>query len=475
MKPVLPAFAAALTVSLALPSLVAAQTSSGASGAPRVGAGTSPFMRGVPTGTATSDTLALSVGDAITRALAHNMGVLVSEHGIERARGRQVKAQADLLPNIGGRISESRQESNLSAYGFPLPAGVPPVVGPFNIFDARLFVSQAVFDLKALREARAEGHSQTAARLTAKNMRDTVVLVAANAYLQALAAEARAASAQAQLRTAEAIHAQTVSLKAGGLVAGIDVLRADVQRNAERQRATAASNDAEKAKLQLARLIGLPLGQAISLSDQLPFVPAPDMSLEAALERAYRTRPDYQSALEHVRAADAKRQAAAAEALPSVRVNADVGAIGQSVGDALRTFSVAGAVNVPIFQGGRRRGRLLETTADLRDRQADAEDLKAEIYYDVRIAFLDLQTAAEQHEVAGKGRDLANQQLEQARDRLAAGISDNVEVVQAQEAVALANERYIAALYGYNVAKALLARGLGVGEDAIRQYLKGNR
>ena len=132
-------------------------------------------------------------------------------------------------------------------------------------------------------------------------------------------------------------------------------------------------------------------------------------------------------------------------------------------------------MNVPIFQGGRRRGRLLEMTADLRDRQADADDLKAEIYYDVRTAFLDLQAAAEQHEVAAKGRELASQQLEQARDRLAAGVSDNVEVVQAQEAVALANERYIAALYGYNVAKALLARGLGVGEDAIQQYLKGNR
>jgi outer membrane protein TolC len=317
VKPVLPAFCVVLAVGLAQPPFLAAQVSTGGNGAGR--ALVSPFMRGVPSGSATADTLALSVGDAITRALAHNLGVLTTEQGVERAQGARVKALADLLPNVMGRLSESRQEVNLSAYGFPLPAGTPPVVGPYNLFDARVFVSQSVFDLRATNEVRAEGHNQTAARLSARSSRDTVVLVAANAYLQALAAEARATSAQAQLKTAEAIYAQTTSLKAGGLVAGIDVLRADVQRNAERQRATAAANDAEKGKLQLARLIGLPLGQAISLSDQLPFVPAPDMTLDAALERAYRTRPDYQSALERLRAAEAKRQAAVAEALPSVR------------------------------------------------------------------------------------------------------------------------------------------------------------
>ena len=348
-------------------------------------------------------------------------------------------------------------------------------MGPFNVFDARVYLSQAVIDLHALNDARAERHNVAAAEYSYKSARDLVVLVAANGYLQALAAGARADSARAQVETADALFRQAGDLKQGGLIAGIDVLRAQVQLNTERQRATAAQNDFEKAKLQLARVIGLPLGQSFSLSDEIPFVPVPDMTLDEALDRAYKTRPDYQAALERVRAAESARTAILGEALPSLRVTADYGDIGLTVGSAHGTFSLVGAVNIPIFQGGRTQGRVAEADADLRNRRAEAEDMKAGVYYDVRTAFLDLQATREQLEVATNARDLASQQLTQSRDRFAAGVADNLEIVQAQEAVARASEQYIAALYGYNVSKALLARGLGVAEDAVRQYLGGIR
>jgi outer membrane protein TolC len=434
-----------------------------------------PFLGGVPTGTATSAALSLSILDAINRALEHNLGVLMAEEGIGRARGTRWRALSGLLPTVNGRVSLTRQQINLSAFGFPLPAGFPAIVGPFNVFDARVYVTQPVLDLHALNDARAEAHNIAAAQFSYKSARDLVVLVAANAYLQALAASSRADSARAQVQTAEALHNQAVNLRQNGIVAGIEVLRAEVQLNTERQRATATQNDFEKAKLQLAHIIGLPLGQSVSLIDELPDVPVPDMRLEQALERAYQTRPDYQAAAERVRAAEAARAAIVGEALPSVRVDANYGDLGLSLPDSHSTFSIVGAVNVPIFQGGRTRGRLLEADADLRDRRAQLEDLKATIYYDVRTAFLDLQASGEQLQVATGGRQLAATQLTQARDRFAAGVASNIEVVQAQEAVALANEEYISALYLYNVGKAVLARGLGVAEDFVRQYLGGVR
>jgi outer membrane protein TolC len=203
-------------------------------------------------------------------------------------------------------------------------------------------------------------------------------------------------------------------------------------------------------------------------------VPLPDLTLEDALDRAYKTRPDYQAAIERIRAAEATRQAIAAERLPSVHVNADFGDIGLSLTNSHSTFSVAGAVQVPLFQG-ETRGRLVEADADLRARRAEADDLKAGIYYDVRTAFLDLEATREQLDVAVRVQDLAAQQLVQARDRFAAGITSNIEVVQAQEAVALANEQQIAALYGYNLAKGLLARGMGAAEEGIRRLFEGTR
>src|SRR5262249_34324175 len=109
------------------------------------------------------------------------------------------------------------------------------------------------------------------------------------------------------------------------------------------------------------------------------------------------------------------------------------------------------------------------------NRRMEADSLKASIYYDVRTAFLDLQTTNSQLQVATKARDLAGEQLTQARDRFAAGVASNVEVVQAQAAVAIANEQYISSLYGYDLAKGALIRGLGMDEQTLRQYLGGTR
>jgi outer membrane protein TolC len=259
------------------------------------------------------------------------------------------------------------------------------------------------------------------------------------------------------------------------MVAGIDVLRAQVQLNTEQQRATATANDFEKAKLQLARLIGLPLGQAFTLDPTLPDLPRPDLTLEQAVEQAYKTRPDYQAALERVRAAEATRASVVGAALPSVKVNADYGDIGLSPSDARSTFTLVGALNVPIFQGGRTHARLLEADADVKSRQSEADDMKAGIYYDVRTAFLDLQATTEQLQVATRARDLAAQQLTQARDRFAAGVASNIDVVQAQEAVALANEQAINAEYGFDLAKGALIRGIGSAEAMLRQILGGAR
>jgi outer membrane protein TolC len=427
-----------------------------------------PFLGSVPSEEASREPLALTIREAIDRALAQNLGVLLANHGIDRARGARWKALGDLLPNVSGRISESRQKLNLAVYGFTLPAGIPPVVGPFNLFDARVFMSQTVLDLKVLNDARAEAHNLTAAQHDYKSARDLVVLAATISYAQALAASARVEAVRAEVATAEALFNQAADLKQAGLVAGIEVLRAEVELDTQRQRATAAQNDFEKAKLQMARLIGLPIRQEFTLVNQLMSVTIPEMTMEQALDRAYRTRPDYLAALERVRAAEATRQAAVGEMLPAVRVSANYGDIGTTISESRGTFTILGAVDVPIFQG-RVRGRLVEADADLRSRRADADELKASIYYDVRTAMLDLQAGNEQLEVATRARDLAAAQLTQARDRFAAGVAGNIEVVQAQGAVSLANDQYIAALFSTSLAKGALVRSVGIAEETALQ------
>jgi outer membrane protein TolC len=434
----------------------------------------SPFGGGVPQGTATTETISLTILDVITRALDHNLGVLLAEEGANGAAGARALALSDLLPHVRGDVSQARRKTNLEAFGFPLRDEFPRIVGPFNVFDARVFLTQSVIDLSAINDLRAAEHSLTAARHSSRSARDLVVLVAANLYLETLATGARAETARAQLDTATTLHRQAMNLREGGIVAGIDVVRAEVRLSTERQRVTVATNEYEKTKLQLARVIGLPPGQPFTISQQLPTVPVPEMTLEDALARAYKERPDYLAALERVQAAESTRKAIQGEALPSVKVSADYGTIGLQVGSALPTFNLVGALQVPIFEGGRVQARLAQADADLRTRRAEAEDAKAEVYYDVRTAFLDLKATEEALQTATRGRELADLQLTQSRDRFAAGVASNIEVVESQEAVAQASEQYIAALYGFNVSKAMLARSLGTAEEAVAKYLGGS-
>ena len=440
----------------------------------------SPFNGGVPSGTVTTEPIRLTIIDAVARGLQHNLGVLLAEQTTETASAERWTALSRLLPNVSASITESRRKSNLEAFGFPLDsnplgASFPKVVGPFNVFDARLFMSQTVFDYDSLKQASAATHHLAAERHNYRGARSIVMLASANLYLQSLAADARSTATAAQLASSQAIHQQAIDLRQGGIVAGIDVVRAEVRVSVDRQRATAAANDAQKARLQLARVIGLPIGQEFTLAANIPIVPETPLTVEQALDLAYAKRSDYLAAQEEVKAAEATRRAAIGDQLPSLRVTADYGAIGLTAGSALSTFNITGAIDVPIFEGGRQRARVAQATADLKRRQAELEDLKASVYYDVRTAFLDLEATRQQMEAASRGRDLASQQLQQSRDRFAAGVATNIEVIQAQEAVALASEQAISAEYGFSVAKTLLAAALGNAEETLMKAVQGQK
>jgi outer membrane protein TolC len=461
-----PIIATALLAALAVPA--AAQTPRGVLALPQG----SPFLGGVPDTAPPGPPITVSLADAIRRSLDRNLGAVEALQDVDRASARRAGARSNLWPELHASLSASRRTTSLEAFGLPLGPEFPRVVGPYNVFDGRLFASQAIVDVASRRSVDAQTHEESAARLAYRGARDTVVLVTASLYLQTLAAGARVESVRAQMETSQALLDQARNMRESGLVAGLDVVRAEVRLLEDRQRATAAASDREKLQLQLARVIGLTPGQPFALSDQLPSVPAPQITLEEALERAYRERPDYLAALERVRAAEDSRRAAQADRLPTVRVSANYGAIGLTLPTALPTFDVSGLLDVPLFRGTT-NARLAEAEVELRSRRAEAEDLRAGIDYDVRAAFLDLRSTGEQLQAAERGRDLAAQQLAQSRDRFSSGVASSVEVVQAQEAVARASEEYISALYGFNVSKALLARSLGTAESAVERYLGG--
>src|SRR5208337_3997098 len=174
-------------------------------------------------------------------------------------------------------------------------------------------------------------------------------------------------------------------------------------------------------------------------------------------------------------AAQLERSAAVAGYFPTIDVAANYGEIGSVPGDVLPTYAVVGTLNIPIFQGGRVHGDVLKAEASLRQAEAQMADARALIDQDIRNALLDLKSSADQVEVALSSVNLAEQALTQSRDRFSAGVTDNLEVVQAQETLASAHESLISSLYLHNLAKVSYARALGRAEEGVREYLKGKK
>src|SRR6185437_13984425 len=434
------------------------------------------FLGSVP-GKLEPGVVQLSLQDAISRGLRQNLGLLLAGQDIRSARGERWRQLSALLPNVTTSSYVADSQVDLAEFGFSFTfpgVTIPRVVGPFSYIDSRASVTQNIFDWRAINETHAASESAKSAQHTYKDARDLVTLAVGYEYLQAIADEARIDTADAQLKTAQSLYDQASDQVKAGTSPAIDGLRAQVEMKMRQQQLIQSKNDFAIQKLTLARVIGFAPGQQFELIDKSPYQPFAGMTIEAALKQAYESRSDFRAATEDVRAAEYSRKAAEAGYLPSLSVSADYGLAGTVPQLATHgVFDVRGTLAIPIFQGGKVHGDVLEADARLEKSREHLEDLRAQIDADVRTALLNVESAEQEVAVAQSNIELAEQTLAQSRDRFRAGVTDTVEVVQAQEAVASAHENYISSLYRDNYAKISLARALGIAEEGVKEYFKG--
>jgi outer membrane protein TolC len=417
----------------------------------------------------------LSLREAIARGLAYNLGAVDLSQTVRQAEGQARSVRSALMPNFSGDVAETFETTNLEAFGLRIKVpgfSLPTVVGPFNYMDVRARLSQTVANMTDVNNYRSAKATEQADQLSAADARDLVVLAVSGAYLEVIAAQARVQSAQAQLETANAVFGQTQQQFQFGKVAQIDVNRSQVEVLTEQQRLLSLQNDLTKQKINLARLTGLPPTDQFEITDDIPYSPAPPITIDDALKQAFDNRPDLKAAEAEVHAAELAKSAARDERLPSFAVSADFGAIGTNPGEARATYTVSGTVSVPIWQGGRAGGDIEQADAALEQRRAELEDERSQIETQVREAYLDVEAAASQVELADKNRQVIAETLDETRLRLSAGVSDNVALVQSQESMAGADLDYIDSVFAHNVAKLSLARAIGGAAESLPQYLK---
>jgi len=434
-----------------------------------------PYLGSVPA-KATAATIQLSLQGAIERGLRYNLGLVESNQASADVRAGRMRALAAMLPQVEARARQGFDDISYKEIGLKLPpipglAGLPPTTGGFGYQDARIGLTQSIYSAPLREQYRAQKSAEQASLFNVKDSRDVVALAVSAAYLQVIASAARVQAAKAQLASAQELDQQTALRVKSEVSPEIDSLRAQVERQSAAQRLTNSFNQCEKDKLTLARITGLPADQAFALTDSLAYRPLAGIANETAIGEALRSRADLASAEASVRAAESNLRAQTAQRLPVVSVSADYGAGGANLGNLSQVYSVSGNITVPIYTGGRIRADIEQARSDLARKQAEYEDLKGRIAYDVRIAWLDVSASESSVKVAMDNKALAARALTQSQDRYANGVTNYLEVVQAQEAVAAAADNHIESLYSFNVAAISLARAMGGADTRIQQFL----
>ena len=432
-----------------------------------------PFLGSVPQGPVSDKPVDLSLEDAIARGLRFNLGMIENQATLRQSQAQRLRALSAMVPSVSGLLRQNLDNLNRVAIGLKIP-GLPASSGQFGYQETYVTFSDSGLNMNSLYQYRAARQAVEAQRLSLEDAGNVVALAVGTAYLQAEASEARVQTAKAELDSARELESQALNRVSSGLAAELEGFRATVQRQTAEQRLIVAAANLEKDRLTLGRIIGLPGAQAFNITSKSAFSSWTGGDLDAALLQARNDRADVKSAGAASQASQLSKRAAQMERLPGLSVNGYYGAIGTNLNRSDPTYSLVATVSLPIFTGGRIRSEIQDASAQADRRNSEYADLLGRVDYEVRIAFTDLHAAESAVRVSEKNTQLAQRTLAQARDRFLNGVTNNLEVIQAQQDVAAAHENYISSLFAHNLAKLALLRAMGSAQKNVSKQLGGN-
>ena len=405
--------------------------------------------------------LRLTLDQAVTMALKQNTTEQTAI--IQAAEAVQDKdvARAALLPQANFQATDAVRRVNIeSQFGQKLP-GFPEHIGPLQVFTAGPTFSAPVFDLTLWRRYQAQRSLTSSAKANSLSTREQVILLVVSQYIGSLRAVATVEAADSRVKLAQALYDQAADLQKNGVGTGIDTLRANVELQNEKQRLLESQADRETSLYALSRLLNLDPRQTVELADSLSYFETPQPEVEQSLEQALAERQEWKALNDQIKAAQSQKKQAWDQRLPALSVDGNWAYQGTRLNNGIPTYNYEVALNVPLFTGGRIRAETTRADLEIHRLEQQQDDVRNQIGQDVKNALINLTSARSQVQVASLGVDLSKQEVDQAGDRFRAGVANNIEVIQAQDSLARANDNQIAALYRFNQARADLARSVG--------------
>jgi outer membrane protein len=412
-------------------------------------------------GTAPSGVMRLTLDQAVSLALKQNPTAQIAIlTAAESVQDKNV-ARAALLPQANLSVTDTVERINLQAFlGARIP-GFPEHAGPFQVFSAGPAFSAPVFDLTLFRRYQAARETANASKADSLSTREQVILLVVSQYIGTLRAVANVEASESRVELAQALYDQAADVQKEGVGTGIDTLRANVELQNEKQRLLEAEADRDTSLFGLSRLLNLDPRQAIELGDSLSFFDTPQPEVVSSIDSALAERQEWKALEEQLKSAGLQKKASSESRLPKVDFTGNWAYLGGSSTTGIPTYNYEAAVSVPLFTGGRIHAEIVRADLEIQKLQQQEADLRNQIALDVKTALINLDSARNQVAVANLGVQLSKEEVDQARDRFKAGVANNIEVIQAQDSLARANDNQIAALYRFNQGRADYARSIG--------------
>ncbi|HZT28436.1 MAG TPA: TolC family protein [Bryobacteraceae bacterium] len=407
----------------------------------------------------------LTLRDAVQLALKQNPQVQIANLTLAQSQEQVIIDRSGLLPQASFQTSEHIQRLNLEAFIGQRFPGVPQHAGPFETFQTGPAFGMNVFDLTLWHRWKAAKLEVGAATQQEHTVREQTAALVVSQYLASLRAAANVQAAQSRVELAQALYDQAHDLQQHGVGTGIDTLRANVQLQNEKQRLISAETQQKTTLFGLSRLLNLDPHRPIELADKVSFFATPTIQVDQSLENAYTSRPELKALAYQEQAVEARKKAASAARLPSVRVDGFWAYLGLSPQSVIPSYQYGVSLNLPLITSGRIAAEVARADLELRKLEQQRQETRNLVALEVKTAVAQLEAARNEVDVANLGVSLAREEVNQARDRFQAGVANNIEVISAQDALARANDNQIVALYRYNQARADLARATGQTEN----------
>jgi outer membrane protein len=404
-------------------------------------------------------TIQLSMHDAVRLALKQNPRVIAARLDAMESKQDTRVARSAFLPKASLGLEEQMNRLNFATLVGQEQR--PYAVGPYSNVQLGSTFDVPLIAVSAWKNYQAQKQRQVASQSDAEDVRETIVSIVVAQYLSVQRSKATEGAVQSRIDLAESLLTLANHALQQGTGTSTDALRAEVELKVEQQNLVEAQAQTKAFSYGLAQVLGLAADQQIAATEQLNGQDAAEPDERKSLAEAFRLRPDLLSVETLHSASVLDRQSSKAQRLPEFHFDGFWAESGRAPSAGLPIYSYQAEMRIPIFTGGRISAEIARSKLAEQRASRLVDDKRNAVTQEVRTALALLEAARQELQLATQAVDLSTRELKESRDRFAAGVTNNIEVITAQTSLAQATDSQIGAMYRLQQAKADLSRARG--------------